>query len=111
MSIIIDFIYNRRAFLSIQLRCNQVCSSLAESKEIGVITHYFGKISVAVIKLSESLNIGDKIRIVGSTTDFEQLIDSMEINKKSIEQAEPGEEIAIKVKKRVREHDIVYLIK
>jgi translation elongation factor EF-Tu-like GTPase len=83
---------------------------LTESEEIGVITHYFGKISVAVIKLNHALKTGDRIRIVGSTTNFEQSVDSMQINKESIDHAEPGQEIAIKVNERVREHDVVYLL-
>ena len=87
-----------------------MCLGLTELKEIGVISHYYGKISVAVIKLTHTLKIGDRIRIVGSTTNFEQSIASMQINKEDINHAEPGQEIAIKVNERVREHDVVYLL-
>jgi putative protease len=87
-----------------------VCLDLEESKEIGIITHYFGKISVAVIKLTQALNTGNKIKIVGSTTNFEQLIDSMQIDRETIDHADPGQEIAIRVNERVREHDVVYLL-
>ncbi|MGY5854547.1 MAG: translation elongation factor-like protein [Candidatus Thorarchaeota archaeon] len=79
-------------------------------KEIGVITRYFGKIDVAAIMLSESLKVGSRIRIHGATTNIEQEIDSMQVDRKPIEEASAGQEIAIKVKDRVRENDKVFLI-
>ncbi|MGY5874840.1 MAG: translation elongation factor-like protein [Candidatus Thorarchaeota archaeon] len=79
-------------------------------KEIGVITRYFGKINVAAIMLSDSLTVGSKIRIQGATTNIEQDIDSMQVDRKAIEEAVAGQEIAIKVKDRVRENDKVFLI-
>ena len=77
-------------------------------KEIGEVTHYFSKISVAAIKLKDALKVGDKIRIKGNQTDFEQTVDSMQIDKDSKQEAGNGEEIGIKVKDRVRAKDIVY---
>ncbi|HDN95439.1 MAG TPA: translation elongation factor-like protein [Thermoplasmatales archaeon] len=80
-------------------------------EEIGEVTHYFSKISVAAIKITNgNLKIGDKIRIKGATTDFEQVVESMEINKQKIDEAKPGDEIGIKVKERVREGDKVYKV-
>ncbi len=81
-----------------------------EKKEIGVITHYFGKISVAAIKLSDELCVGDKISIEGAHTNFEQTVDSMQIEHQSIEKAKAGDEVGIKVAERVREGDRVYKI-
>lgn len=77
-------------------------------QEVGVITHYFPKISVAVIKLKAPVQVGDTIRIVGATTDFEQPIKSMEVEHKKIEKANAGDSIGLKVEERVREKDIVY---
>ncbi len=78
-------------------------------EEIGEVTHYFSKISVAAIKITNgNLKVGDKIRIKGATTDFEQVVESMEINKQKVDEAKPGDEIGIKVKERVREGDKVY---
>ncbi len=54
------------------------------------------------------LKIGDTIHIVGAHTDFTQIVDSMEIDRKPIETAKPGDDIGIKVKEKVREHDVVY---
>lgn len=79
-------------------------------EEIGEITHYFNHIDVAVIKLSSELSVGDKVRIKGSTTDFEQDIDSMQIEHDSVEKAEEGQSVGVKVKDKVREGDEVYLI-
>lgn len=80
-------------------------------QEIGVIEHYFSKIGVAAIKITDgSLKIGDRIHIKGATTDFEQTVESMEINRQKIEIAKPGDEIGIKVIDRVREGDKVYKI-
>jgi len=78
-------------------------------KEVGKVTHYFANISVGVIELTKgSLKVGDKIRIKGATTDFEQKIDSMQIEHKEIEEAKAGQSVGMKVKEHVRGHDTVY---
>jgi len=80
-------------------------------EEIGVVEHYFAKINVAAIKITNGkLKIGDTIAIKGSTTDFEQKVESMEIDRQKIEEANAGDEIGIKVIERVREGDKVYKI-
>lgn len=76
--------------------------------EIGQITHFFSKINVAVIELKEPLQVGDTIAIKGPNTDFEQAVDSMQIEHKNVERAEKGQSIGLKVKDRVRETDKVY---
>jgi hypothetical protein len=83
---------------------------MSERKKIGKITRYFHKIGVAAIMLEESLKVGDKISIEGVTTNFEQDVASMQVDRSDIKEGEPGQEIAIKVKDRVRENDEVYLI-
>jgi putative protease len=77
-------------------------------KVVGTITHYFDHISVAVVALSDSLSLGDKIRIKGHTTDITQTVDSMQMNHQDLTTATKGMEIGMKVKGKVREHDIVY---
>lgn len=79
-------------------------------RKVGEITHYFTNIDVAAIMLEDELNVGDTVRIKGHTTDFEQKIDSMEVDRDPIETGKPGQEIAIKVKNRVRKHDEVFLV-
>ena len=81
-----------------------------EVKEVGNITHYFTKLSVAVIELTDTLSVGDHILIKGMTTNLEQAVDSMQIEHENIEQAKAGQSIGLKVDGRVREGDIVYKI-
>jgi len=76
--------------------------------EVGHVTHFFTKISVAVVELSGTLAVGDTILIKGPTTDFEQVVGSMQIEHENIERAEAGQSIGLKVEERVREEDIVY---
>ncbi|NHJ15300.1 MAG: translation elongation factor-like protein [Candidatus Thorarchaeota archaeon] len=83
---------------------------MSERKKIGKITRYFHKIGVAAIMLEDSLKVGDTISIQGATTDFEQDVASMQVDRKDIKEGESGQEIAIKVKDRVRENDEVYLV-
>lgn len=83
---------------------------MAEEK-IGEIVKYFTKPGVAAIELSKgSLSIGDTIHIKGHTTDFEQQIQSMQLEHQDIQTAGPGQSIGIKVKDRVREGDAVYKV-
>lgn len=79
-------------------------------KEIGKITHYFGKISVAVLNLSDELQIGDKIHIKGKVTDFEQVVSSMQVEHKNITWAKKGDDVGLKVDQKVCDGDIVYKI-
>jgi translation elongation factor EF-Tu-like GTPase len=82
-----------------------------EEKKVGEVIKFFGKIGVAAIRLSEgSLKVGDTIHIVGHTTDVTQGVDSMQIENKNVPEAGPGADIGIKVKDRVREHDVVYKV-
>lgn len=78
--------------------------------EAGRITHYFSGISVAVADLEAPLAVGDRILIRGSTTDLEQVVESMQIEHKDVQTAKAGQSIGLKVKDRVRENDIIYKI-
>ncbi|MBA7611943.1 hypothetical protein ES703_19175 [subsurface metagenome] len=81
-----------------------------EGKLIGKISHYFGNIGVAVIELSDTLKTGETIRIVGGETDFEQTVDSMEVDHKKVEKAKKGDGIGVKVSQKVREGYKVYKV-
>lgn len=76
--------------------------------KVGRVTHFFSKISVAVIELTAPLNVGDTIAFKGPNTDFEQVVDSMQIEHESIQKAGVGQSIGLKVAQRVRETDAVY---
>lgn len=79
-----------------------------EGIRIGDITHYFNQINVAVIYLRDAIQLGDTVHILGRTTDFRQEVTSMQIEHEAIEEAGPGQEIAIKVARRVRRGDKVF---
>lgn len=81
-----------------------------EGKLIGKITHYFSKIGVAVIELSDTLKAGDTIRIVGGETDFNQVVESMEIEHQKVNEAKAGDSVGLKVSQKVREGYKVYKI-
>lgn len=74
---------------------------------IGIITHYFPKVSAAVVKLKAPLSIGDTIKVKGHTTDFTQRVSSMQIDRVPITQAKKGQEIGLQVVFRVRGNDAV----
>ncbi len=80
----------------------------SEFREVGTVTHYFTKAGVTVVKLTETLSVGDRILIRGLTTNVEQTVNSMQIEHASISEAEAGQDIGLKVDDRVREGDTVY---
>jgi putative protease len=75
---------------------------------IGRITHYFSHLSVAALSLDETLRMGDRIHIRGHTTDLVQTVDSLEVDHKPVDQAGPGDDVALRVDEHVREHDAIY---
>ena len=75
---------------------------------VGQITHYYSRISVAVVNLDAELNLGDWITILGHTTEFSQRVDSMEVDHQKIESAGAGDTIALKVQDYVRKGDLLY---
>jgi putative protease len=80
-------------------------------EQVGRVSHYFGKVSVAGIDVTaDEIKVGDTIHITGHTTDFTQTIDSMQIDNQDVERATKGDSIGIKVSDRVRPHDIVYRV-
>lgn len=82
-----------------------------EEKLIGKITHYFTNIGVGVIEITEGeLDVGDKIHIKGATSDFEQTVESMQIEHENIEKAKKGDAIGLKVDQQVRESDQVFKV-
>jgi translation elongation factor EF-1alpha len=83
---------------------------MAEQR-IGVVTHFFDKIHVAAVRLTDGeMKVGDTIHIKGHTTDFTQTIDSIQVEHASVPTARPGDEVGIKVAEFAREHDAVYKV-
>jgi putative protease len=82
-----------------------------EEEKIGRVQKYFAKPSVAALEVTAGvLRVGDRLHFKGHTTDFEETITSMQIEREPIEEAKPGDLIGVEVKERVRENDLVYKI-
>ncbi len=82
-----------------------------ERVKIGEVFHYFGKIGVAAIRLTDgALAVGDTIQIQGPSTDLTQVVDTMQIEHDSVKHADRGQEVGVKVNDRARERDLVYRV-
>ena len=82
-----------------------------EEKEIGIVSNYFGKISVAAIEITDgTVSVGDTLHYLGSTTDCTSTIDSMQIEHESVTEAKKGDSVGLKVSEKVRRGDKVYKI-
>ena len=80
-------------------------------ERIGVVTHYFSQLSVAVVKLeSARLRVGDTIHFRGHTTDFKQRVDSLQVSHAAVQEVGPGDDFGLKVREHARENDIVYKV-
>jgi putative protease len=82
-----------------------------ELTEVGRVTHFFTKISVAIVELTDTLVVGDQILIKGPTTNIEQKAESIQIEHENVKKAKRGQSIGLKVDGQVREHDMVYKVK
>jgi translation elongation factor EF-1alpha len=80
-------------------------------KPIGVVTHFYGKIKVGILKFNKAVKVGTEVRFLGAHTDFRQKIDSMQFDHTPVTTAKKGKQIGIKVKKKVHEGDKVFLSK
>lgn len=81
-------------------------------ERIGVVTHYFSHLNVAVVKLeAATLRVGDTIHVRGHTTDFKQRVDSLQVNHASVPEVGPNDDFGLKVREHAREHDVVYRVK
>ncbi len=81
-----------------------------EEKEIGVITHYFGHISVGIIELTDTLKVGDKVHIKGHSEDFTETVGTMQIEHEDVAEAKAGDLVGINVTQKVHPHDKVYKV-
>ncbi len=77
---------------------------------IGKVTHYFDRISVAVLGLTDTLHVGDMIHFLGHSTDFKQEAGSLQIEHQNVSEAKPGQDVALKVNQKVHPNDAVFKI-
>jgi hypothetical protein len=81
-----------------------------EEKQVGAVDHFFDKISVGMIKLTDAVKVGDKIRIKSKAGEFVHEITSMQINRVPAQEGKAGDIISVKVDQKVNKGDAVYLI-
>ena len=77
---------------------------------VGTVSDFFAHPVVAGIELTAGLNVGDKIRIKGHTTDLEVNVGSIQIENAQVTEAKAGDSIGVKVTERVLHGDTVYKI-
>jgi hypothetical protein len=83
----------------------------ASLEKIGKVTHYFPHVNAAAVKLLKSgLKVGDSVYIKGHTTDFKEIVNSIQLDHATIPEGKKGQEIGLSVKSRVRQGDSVYKI-
>ncbi len=83
---------------------------MATELEVGKVTEFFSRAVVAGIDLIDSLRAGEKIHIKGHTTDLELVVESMQIQNASVNEAGPGDSVGVKVPDRVRRGDMVFKV-
>ncbi len=77
-------------------------------EEIGKVGGFFAHVGAAIVELTAPLRVGDRIYIKGHTTDFQQVVESMQFEHQPVQEASAGQSVGIKVAQRCRQHDVVY---
>jgi hypothetical protein len=77
---------------------------------VGKVTHYFDRISVAVLELTEKLRVGDTVHFLGHSIDFTQKVTSLQIEHQNVPEAKPGQDVALKVTEKVHPNDSVFKV-
>lgn len=82
-----------------------------EEKKIGVVNHYYTHLGVGIVKIEQDgLKAGETLHFKGHTTDFQQTVDSLQIEHKDVQEAKVGELVGMKVSEHIREHDEVFKV-
>ena len=91
----------------------RTAQSVPVEQRIGVVTHYYGHLSVVAMQLEPgaTLRVGDVIHISGHTTDFTQRVESLEVNHAPVTEVAPNEDFGLKVVEHAREHDVVFKVR
>jgi translation elongation factor EF-1alpha len=71
--------------------------------KVGKVVHYYDKIGVAILELKGSLKVGDRIKFLGHGADFEQEVDSLQVDHEQVKSAKKGEMVGLKAEKEVKE--------
>ena len=82
---------------------------MADPKVIGKITHYYDNIGVGVISLNGTLKVGDSIILSRGDQEFTQTVESMQVEHENVEKAKKGDDVGLKLTKKVKEGALVLL--
>ena len=77
---------------------------------VGKVVHFYDKIGVAIVRLNKKIKVGDKLKFVKGDNSIDQTVNSMQIEHELIEEGKKGQEVGIKVNKKVRDGTLVYLV-
>ena len=79
--------------------------------KVGKVTHYYDKIGVAIVELTSSLGVGDKVKFVRGGEDlFEQEVTSIQIEHEKVKKAKKGDVVGLKTDKEVKESSEVFKV-
>jgi len=78
--------------------------------QVGKVTHYFDRIGVAVLGLTDTLRVGDTVHFLGHSTDFKQEVTSLQSEHQNVSEAKPGQDVALKVIQKVHPNDAVFRV-
>jgi translation initiation factor IF-2 len=81
---------------------------MSDGERIGEVAHFFNRLCVAVVRVNQDVKVGDVVHFLGRSTDFHQVIASMQVDHEPVSEAGAGQEVAIKVERRVRGGDSVF---
>ena len=79
-----------------------------KEKEIGKVVHWYGKIGVAVVKLSAGLKIGDRVKVRHGETEFEDAVSSMQLDHQPVTEGKKGQEVAVQLSQEAKDGSIVF---
>ena len=83
---------------------------MAEEQLVGKVTHYYGKLGVAIVELAAPLAVGQTIHVKGAHDDFTQVVSDMQFEHQAITAGKPGQQVGIKAEKPVHENDQVFIV-
>jgi translation elongation factor EF-Tu-like GTPase len=83
---------------------------MSEPQAIGKVIHYWTRLGVAGVELTDALKVDDWIHFRGATTDFQQRVTSLQIDRQYVDKADAGQQVGILVADRVRTGDTVFLL-
>ena len=97
-------------FLTFPTNLFSVCYTVTEMKKVGRVTHYYGKIGVAIVELSDTLKVGDLIRIENGRTSIEQIVSSMQVDHRPVLEARPKDLVGIETGEKVGVGAVVFAL-